>query len=236
MVPGFKIRRMKTREKVESTVQKSRLTEFSEVNMGRNNKNNFNGETNFNGPTQIVAGNVVNNVEDSYEKKANYDPEPLWRSPFTMAVLSWVSFVIGIGGLFPIGKIVKSVVDFFKLKNTTSILEIQPYLIIFLILIFLFAVFLSFRGIAKNQTRHPLLFNFAISGSDGRLTLEKIHIDKCPQCGGEMKYYSKAVEWVDKYYGDGRTKREVTKRIPVLECKRNAEHYYRVNPAEDKVK
>ena len=33
------------------------------------NKNNFNGETNFNGPTQIVAGNVINNQSNSYEKK-----------------------------------------------------------------------------------------------------------------------------------------------------------------------
>lgn len=50
-----------------------------------------------------------------------------------------------------------------------------------------------------------------------------------------MKYYSKPIEWVDKYYSDGRTKREVTKRIPVLECKRNSEHWYEVDPAEDKV-
>ncbi|MEZ2737720.1 hypothetical protein [Aneurinibacillus aneurinilyticus] len=70
--------------------------------MGNSNKNNFNGETNFNGPTQIVAGNVINNVADSYEKKATYNPEPVWRSPFTMAVLSWISVVIGILGVFPL--------------------------------------------------------------------------------------------------------------------------------------
>lgn len=204
--------------------------------MGKSNKNNFNGETNFNGPTQIVAGNVINNVADSYEKKANYNPEPVWRSPFTMAVLSWISVAIGILGVFPIGKILKSVVDFFKSQDITSILEVQPYTILFMILILLFVIFLSLRRIVKNQTRYPLLFNFAISGYGRRLTLEKIHIDKCPQCGGKMKYYNKPVEWVDKYYSDGRTKREFTKRVPVLECKRNAEHCYRVDPAEDKIK
>lgn len=204
--------------------------------MGKSNKNNFNGETNFNGPTQIIAGNVINNVEDSYEKKATYNPEPLWRSPFTLAVLSWISVAIGILGVFPIGKILKSVVDFFKSQDITSILEIPPYTIMFIILIFLFVIFLSLRRIVKSQIRHPLFFNFAISGYGRRLTIEKIHIDKCPQCGGKMKYYNKPVEWVNKYYSDGRTKREVTKKIPVLECKRNVEHCYIVDPAEDKIK
>ena len=35
-----------------------------------------------------------------------------------------------------------------------------------------------------------------------------------------MRYYNKPVEWIDHYI-DGKVKREVTKRVPVLECKRN---------------
>lgn len=66
--------------------------------------------------------------------------------------------------------------------------------------------------------------------------IEKIHIEGCPQCGGKMKYYNKPVEWREILRSDGSTKREVTKRIPVLECKRNAEHWYAVDPAEDRVK
>ena len=37
--------------------------------MGTNNKNNFYGDVNVNGPTQIVAGNLINNKENDYEKK-----------------------------------------------------------------------------------------------------------------------------------------------------------------------
>lgn len=84
--------------------------------------------------------------------------------------------------------------------------------------------------------KNPLFFNFAISGYGNRLTIEKIHIEGCPQCGGKMKYYNKPVEWREILRSDGSTKREVTKRIPVLECKRNAEHWYAVDPAEDRVK
>ena len=101
---------------------------------------------------------------------------------------------------------------------------------------FLFLIFFTLRRIAKKQTRHPLFFNFAISGYGNRLTIEKIHIEGCPQCGGKMKYYNKPVEWREILRSDGSTKREVTKRIPVLECKRNAEHWYAVDPAEDRVK
>ena len=122
-------------------------------------QNNFNGNVNFTGKTQIAAGDIINNISEEKQKTANYDPEPKWRSPFTLA-----------------------------------------------------------------------------SGYGNRLTIEKIHIEGCPQCGGKMKYYNKPVEWREILRSDGSMKREVTKRIPVLECKRNAEHWYAVDPAEDEVK
>ena len=77
--------------------------------------------------------------------------------------------------------------------------------------------------------------NYSISGYNGRITLEKIYMDKCPMCGGEMKYYNRAVDWDYKQCRDGKTKRVVTKRIQVLECKRNGDHYFEVDPAEDRV-
>ncbi|MWV42201.1 hypothetical protein GRF59_01030 [Paenibacillus sp. HJL G12] len=198
------------------------------------NQNNFNEKTNFNGPTQIAAGDIINNILNTNHQEAKYTPEPTWRSPFTMAVLTWISFAIAIGGLLPISiKIVKSGLNVFNGTLKASVgFESQIYLI-YVILIILFVVFLSLRRIAKSQTRYPLFFNFAISGYGKRLTLEKIHIDKCPQCGGKMKYYNKPVEWREVQYSDGRRKRETTKRVPALECKRNSEHCYRVDPAED---
>lgn len=196
------------------------------------NKNNFNGETNFYGPTQIVAGNLTNNnvvgMEDAYKKKATYSPEPVWRSPFTLALLTWISMAIGVIGLFPISRIY----EFFSNSSSLNInflLEVKPYLIMIIILILLFSILFSVRRIVKNQTRHPLFLNFAISGYGKRLMIEKIHIDKCPQCGGKMKYYNKPLEWIEH----GVNKRTITKKAPFLECKRNPEHCYSVDPAED---
>lgn len=199
-----------------------------------NNKTYFNGPINNNGLTQIATGDIINNYSNASPPKATYTPAPIWRSPFTMAVLSWVSVIIGIIGLFPIGAIIKYVVNFLN-GNVNQVLgsEIQYCLIVFAVLSFLFVLIISLRRITKNQTRHPLYFNFAISGGGGRLTLEKIHIDRCPQCGGIMKYYNKPVEWREIVRSDGHTRREITKRVPAIECKRNAKHWYEVDPAEE---
>lgn len=194
-----------------------------------NNQNNFNGMINFNGQTQIAAGNIINNTSDIHPKEANYTPEPIWRSPLTLAVLSWISIAIAIAELFPISKIVNA------LRISSSSFNVQMYSTIFVVLTLLLFVFLDLRRIVKMQIRRPLLFNFAISGYGKRLTLEKVHIDKCPLCGGKMKYYNKPVEWNDVRYSNGNTKREVTRRVPALECTRNAKHWCEVDPAEDRV-
>lgn len=68
-----------------------------------------------------------------------------------------------------------------------------------------------------------------------KIVIEKIHIEKRSKFDGKMKYYNKPMEWVDKSFSDVKVKREVTKRIPVLECKRNFNHCYVVDYAEDKV-
>ena len=201
-----------------------------------NNQNNFNGTTNFNGPVQFAGGDIINETPIPKQVEAMYTPESKWRSPFTLAILSWISLIIGILGLIPIGKIFVNALNFLRGNlEAVSDFPMQAYLIAFIILEFLFVLFFSLRRIVKKQIRVPLVLNYALNGHDGQLTLEKIYIDKCPQCGGKMKYYNKPVEWIDKHYSDGRIKRVVTKRIPVLECTRNSEHCYKVDPAEDKV-
>ena len=81
-----------------------------------------------------------------------------------------------------------------------------------------------------------MVLNYAVNGYGKRIMIEKIYIDKWPKCGGDMRYYNKPIEWVDKHYSDGKTKRNITKRIPVLEYRRNSAHCYKVNPAEDRIK
>lgn|SRR5690625_1732474 len=186
-------------------------------NKENRNQNNFNDTTNFNGPTQISAGNINNDFSGSgvVYRNAKYTPEPLWRSPFTLALLTWISSIIAILGLFPAGKIFANA--FSVLYGDLQVMPnflMQAYLITFVILALLFTLFFTLRRITKKQIRIPLFLNYAISGYERKLTLEKVHIEECPQCGGKMKYYNKPVEWEDKYYSNGKSRRKVTKKIP----------------------
>ena len=119
------------------------------------------------------------------------------------------------------------------MQDTSHDWAIIIYSIVFAVVLFILIIITYLRNITKKQIRYPLLFNFAISGYDKRLTIEKIHIDRCPKCGGKMKYYNKPIEWLDTIYSNGRVKRKITKTVPALECKRNSEHWYKVDPAEN---
>ena len=191
----------------------------------------------FGNGTQI-ADVIVNNCVKQEEKQdgAMYKSEPIWRSPFTMAVLTWLSCIIGILSLLPLGKIVRNITALFSGSlETLNANDIQISLLAFIVLFMLLMITLTVRRIANLQTRHPLICNFAINGYGKKIVIEKIHTEKCPKCGVKMKYYNKPIEWVDRFYSDGKVKREVTKRIPVLECKRNSNHYYVADYAEDRV-
>ena len=200
----------------------------------KSNINNVSGNI-FNGPTNIVAGNDYSR-EAKEDKVASYTPEPVWRSPITMAMLSWMGFIISLLGLFPMYKMFEPVINLITNRRVKVDLNNGIYVIFFAVIFILFVLVLCLRSITKKETRHPLFFNYAISGLGRKITIEKIRIDKCPICGGTMKYFNKAVEWRNITYSDGRTKREVIKKVPALQCKRNSDHWCEVDPAGDKLK
>lgn len=197
------------------------------------NINNVSGNV-FNGPTNIVAGNNYSK-KDEEEKVASYTPKPVWRSPITMAMLSWMGFIISLIGLFPLYKTFEPVINLITKESIKADSNNSIYFIIFAVILILFVIVMCLRNITKKETRYPLFFNYAISGLGRKITIEKIHIDKCPICGGTMKYFNKAVEWRDITYSDGRKKHEVIKKVPALQCKRNSEHWFKVDPAADRV-
>lgn len=199
----------------------------------KSNINNVSGNI-FNGPTNIMAGNNYSK-EAEEDKVASYTPEPIWRSPITIAMLSWAGFIIPLIGLFPMYKMFEPVINLITNKSIKVDLN-NIYVIISAVIFILFVLVFCLRSITKKETRHPLFFNYAISGLGRKITIEKIHIDKCPICGGTMKYFNRAVEWRNTTYSDGKTKREVTKKVPALQCKRNSDHWCEVDPAADKLK
>ena len=210
-----------------------RTRKYMRDKYSKSNINNVSGNV-FNGPTNIVAGDNYSK-KDEEDKVATYTPEPIWRSPITMAILSWVGLILSLIELFPLYKIFEPIISLMTNKRIKTDLNNNIYVIIFAVIFIFFVLTMCLRSITKKETRHPLFFDYAISGLGRRITIEKIHIDKCPICGGTMKYFNKAVEWEDRKYSDGGTKREVIKKVPALQCKRNSNHWFEVDPAEDRV-
>lgn len=170
------------------------------------------------------------------EKVATYEPEPIWRSPITMAVLSWLGFFSSLGSIFSLFKVFEPVLKWFNNSKQEVLTGVnQSYMLIFIGILLITIIIFSLRTITSRQTRHPLLFNYALSGVGKRLTLEKINVNNCPICNGKMKYYNKPIDWDIKIDSNGKEKRIVTERVPALECKRNSKHWFEVDPAEDKV-
>lgn len=168
------------------------------------------------------------------ERQATYEAVPKWRSPFTQAVLGWIALVLGVVSIFPFWKMIQPLVDVGN-GDSSGLLNGSSYVWTWVVavVILLLAVTLSLRRIATRQTRHPLVRGWAISGLDNRVVVEKIRTDRCPRCGGKMQYYSKPTEWIDHAESNGRRWREVTERVPALECRRNSTHWFEVDPAED---
>ena len=184
-----------------------------------------------------AGGDIYVSPADSLAPtKAYYNPVPKWRSPFTQAVLSWIGVITGIASLFPFWKLLKSLTDFsqsgvdISSNQTTSTVSLVMFLILFMLLVFS----IRLRTITKKQLRIPLVRGWALNGHNHRITIERIKADRCPQCKGKMKYYNKPVEWNVVYDSTGHAQRHITKRTPVLECLRNPDHCYKIDPAEER--
>ena len=202
----------------------------------KNTNQNLNIGNTFIGPTQMFGSVVLNSLDDKFSNdNATYKTEPLWRSQITLAVLNWVSFFIALVGIFPIENIINSLGKFFDGTFQGNIIyELQKWILFFLVVVILLCILMRLRKIAKKQIRYPLFGNLAISGFGNRIIIEKIDISKCPRCGGKMRFYNKPQK-ILYYDNNGNVREIIEKRVPVFECRRNPEHFYFVDIAEDKI-
>lgn len=178
---------------------------------------------------------VVVNPLPGDPPSATYEAVPKWRSPITQALLSWAGLIIGLLSLFPLWKLIQPVLELLRSgpegvpNNRANIMWLLTFLFLFLVLVLV----LSLRHVTSGQLRKPLIFGWAVSGSGRRITIEKIHAGKCPWCGGKMRYFNKPTKWIDQVDENGHKRREVTERVPALECRRNPRHWAEVDPAAE---
>lgn len=177
---------------------------------------------------------VVVHPQPTTSPSATYEAVPKWRSPFTQALLSWAGLIIGALTLFPLWKVLEPALKLVSSgPGTVPDTNSQSlWLAIFMALSLAFVLALGLRRVAKAQLRKPLVLGWAVSGSGGRISIEKVSAGPCPECGGKMRYLNKATGWIDRTDANGKTRREVTERVPALECARNPKHWAEVDPAE----
>ena len=78
------------------------------------NLNNIEAPVRNYGNMQIAIGDINNGAMGTHKMTATYTPEPLWRSPITMAGVTLVSLFIGILGIFPLSQVIKEVLQITK--------------------------------------------------------------------------------------------------------------------------
>ena len=202
---------------------------------GRSGNTASTGGGDVHGGLYQAGRDVVVNPPPDVPPSATYEAVPKWRSPFTQGLLSWAGLIIGLMSLFPLWKVFQPALGLFRL-GSEGVLDRSAniaWLAAFMVLVLVLALIVSLRRVAKGQLRKPLMFGWAVSGSGRRITIEKIRAGKCPLCGGKMRYYNKPTKWIDHTDTNGRKRREVTERLPALECTRNPRHWVEVDPAEE---
>lgn len=164
-------------------------------------------------------------VPSSASTTPQYDVKWSWRSPLTLAALTWISVLLGILSLGSGYKVFEPLISaFVKGAGLEGMSEMQPVWIFVLLGLFLvFAVAMTLRRIAKNETQHLSRFGFlpAITGWGRRIGLARLR-GKC-QCGGRLRFYSKAVAWSQPDPQTG--KQRVTDRDLTAECVRDPKHH-----------
>ena len=193
----------------------------------------------INGSVYQAGRDVVVNPASNDPPPATYEAVPIWRSPFTLGVLSWLGLVLGLAGLLPLWKMGQSVLSLFSEGLAVPVQRLEQHrwglvlmLCLFVLCLFMLILVTTLRRLAKFQLRKPLFLGWALSGLGRRITLERIRAGECPKCGGKMRYYNKGTEWVDYFDSNGFKRRKVTGREPYLECERNPDHCFWVDPAE----
>lgn len=115
------------------------------------NNSSFNGGHNI-GSGNSAGGNQTINIINPQDEQvvAEYNIEPIWRSPITMAVLSWIGFFTSIGSLLPLYNFFEPFVKWAKNSFNGNIPNVQGKQIYLFIFLGLFIFFRYHFFFAKN--------------------------------------------------------------------------------------
>ena len=197
-------------------------------------KNSLTVEVDTHGGIYQAGRDLIFNSVEPVQSPARYEGVPKWRSPFTLAVLTWIGAVLAVLACFPLWGIVKGVCELFVVRDFTEVKYFILWNFLFLVILIIFgSLIVRLWRMAETETRRPLMFGWSVSGKGRRITFEKFNAGRCPVCYGKLKYCMIGTGWIDYVSNDGQRKRKVMERTSILKCRRNPKHWYEVDPAED---
>lgn len=155
-----------------------------------------------------------------------YDVKWSWRSPFTLATLTWLSVLLGVLSLavgykgfepFVRGLLAS---DGFETASQISV----GWLFAFIGLFILAILVISLRRVAKNETQHLSPFSIfpALTGWGRRIGFARLK-GRC-HCGGRLRFYAKPIGWAPPDPQTG--KQKVIEREMTAECVRDPRHHF----------
>lgn len=162
-----------------------------------------------------------------------YEVKWSWRSPLTLAALTWFSVILGVlslgSGYKAFEPLVSALLSGGGIANAPDMQPLWIYILFGLLLLFVVAMVL--RRTASNETQHLSRFSLlpAITGWGRRIGFARLK-GKCT-CGGRLRFYSKPVAYSPPDPQTG--KQRVAEREMTAECVRDPNnHAWRVETTD----
>lgn len=183
------------------------------------------GDFHFNSMPQDPAAERI-----PQQPPAEYKTAWSWKSPVTMATLTWLSVVLSIVGVIAGWQ---GLQPFFSLLSGSLGSQDPPsiwWMVVFFTALGIVIVAIGLRRIIKLgiQWFPPVPWLPVVAGWDGHIGLARLD-GACPSCGGKLKFYDKPTRW--DVSEDG--KRKVAERTMAAECTRNSDHWWRVDKTDN---
>lgn len=176
------------------------------------------------------AGGDINIGMSSPEPSVEYGASWSWRSPLTLAALTWLSVALGVLGVVAGWQGLMPLINMLRNGRLPNGPPNLSWLITFVVVAVLFLIALVLRRVAKHRTQHffALPGMPAITGWGGRVGLAKFR-GRCPICGGNLRFYDKPTHWIEDLQSG---RRKITARSMAAECVKNEDHWWPVDKTD----
>lgn len=192
------------------------------------------------GHNQIDSINQIGAQNNFYGTGTRSDPEELdfdakwsWKSPLTQAVLGWVSVFLSIFSAASFYRLIRLALGSSGDAPALTAASSGVWLALFACCLVALLLALAMWRIVRLRLHAftPISFLPVATESEGHFAVAKYE-GTCRTCDGKLRFYKRPVEWKSVPAFGGGTRDKVTKRVMAAECRRNPEHWWKLDPTD----